>query len=86
MANCPESGLARNAIAAPLAKNMVEDAVETPRYTQAVSEMLVLVASALDIPDVFLSGDQPDFLGYYDPLTRALLYTFKAYGLNCLTS
>jgi hypothetical protein len=33
MADCPESGLARDAIAASLAENMVEDTVETPCYT-----------------------------------------------------
>jgi hypothetical protein len=32
MANCPESGPARDAIAALLAENMVEDAVKTPYY------------------------------------------------------
>jgi hypothetical protein len=86
MADCPESGPARDAIAAPLAENMVEDAVETPRYTQAASKTLVPVASALGIPDVLLSGDQPDFLRYYDPLTGAPLCVFGACGLNCLTS
>jgi hypothetical protein len=32
MADCPESGPAGDAIAAPLAENMVEDAVETSCY------------------------------------------------------
>lgn len=86
MADCPESGPAGDAIAAPLAENMVEDAVETPRYTQAASETLVPVASAPGIPDVLLSGDQPDFSGYYDPSTGAPLCAFGARGLNRLTS
>jgi hypothetical protein len=86
MANCPESGPAGDTIVASLAENMVEDAVETPCYTQAASEMLVPVALALDIPNVLLSGDQLDFLGYYDPLTGAPLCVFGACGLNCLTS
>ncbi|QKX64828.1 uncharacterized protein TRUGW13939_12004 [Talaromyces rugulosus] len=61
-----ESGPAGDATLAPLAENMVEDADKTLCYTQAASEMPVSVASALGIPDVLLSGDQPDFLGYYD--------------------
>jgi hypothetical protein len=46
----------------------------------------VPVALALGIPDVLLSGDQPDFLGYYDPSTGAPLCAFGVCGLNCLTS
>jgi hypothetical protein len=44
------------------------------------------MASALDIPNILLSDNQPDFSGYYNPLTRASLYIFRAYRLNYLTS
>jgi hypothetical protein len=46
----------------------------------------MLVALALGIPNILLSSDQPDFLGYYDPSTRAPLCAFGAYRLNYLTS
>jgi hypothetical protein len=71
---------------APLAENIVEDTIKTPCYTQAASKTLMPVASALGIPDVLLSGDQPDFSGYYNPSTGAPLYVFRARGLNHLTS
>ena len=52
-----ESGPAGDATSAPLAENMVEDADETPRHTQAASETPVPVTSVLDISDILLSGD-----------------------------
>ncbi|QKX53113.1 uncharacterized protein TRUGW13939_11125 [Talaromyces rugulosus] len=81
-----ESGPAGDATSAPLAENMVEDADETPRHTQAASETPVPVASAPGIPDVLLSGDQPDFSGYYDPQSGAPLCALGARGLHRLTS
>jgi hypothetical protein len=44
------------------------------------------VALVLGIPDILLSGDQLDFLRYYDPLTGASLYAFRVCRLNYLTS
>jgi hypothetical protein len=52
-----ESGLIRDIITASLAKNIIKNAVETLYYIQAVSKILVLVALALSIPNIFLSGD-----------------------------
>ena len=66
MTNHLESGPAKDTTSAPLTENMVEDVNKTSYYIQATFKMPVPVASALNIFDILLSSDQPDFLGYYD--------------------
>lgn len=86
MADCPESGPAGDVNTTPLAENMVEDAFETPRHTQAAVGTIVPGASAPDAPSLLFSGEEPDFAGYYDPQSGAPLCAFGARGLYRLSS
>jgi hypothetical protein len=65
---------------------MVENTNKTSYYIQTASEILILIIFILGIPNIFLSSNQLDFSGYYNPQSRVFLYIFRARDLYWLTN